>query len=316
VSLVSGCHRRYARGLGTSAIESVPWSPVNYSAVSLPPRRDPRSEPGEVPVQEVLGRNVVARVAKPRGVDSSSFDLSPFDPGSADHRPPSDARPVPPVLADAEEDLLADLAGQLLREERARRAAEARVKELEEELSRADALRDRSVRELQLHIDELRREVLAGERKHAEERNVWQLESERALLEAQAEIALLRARRSPSVRAMAALSERVRPPEQADTDPEGQMAQELAAVRRTADEALTALKDLLQRKESVLAEGRAILERLTPPPPAPLVPRPDAFARPSSIPTPQRGISVPSGAMASDWPELIVGQDPEPTDET
>lgn len=272
--------------------------------MSLPPRRDPRSEPGEVPVQEVLGRSVVARVAKPR---------AEFDPGATDPGTQSETYVVPRSVGGAEEDLLADLAGQLLREERARRAAEARVKVLEEELSQADAFRDRSVRELQLHIDELRREVLAKERKHAEERNVLRLESERALLEAQAEIALLRARRSPSVRAMAALSDRVRPKE--EPDPE-QMAQELAAVRRTADEALTALKDLLQRKESVLAEGRAILERLTPPPPPPLVPGPDAFPRPSSVPTPRRGISVPSKAMASDWPELIVEHDPEPPDET
>lgn len=190
----------------------------------------------------------------------------------------------------AEEDLLAELAGQLLREERARRQAEERVRSLESDLVQADALRDRAVDELRAQIDALRTELRQKERSA-------ELELERSLAEAHAEIAMLRARRSPSVRAMAAASQKARE----TTPPFGldPVAEELAAVKRTADEALSALKDLIQRKEVVLAEGRAILERLSPTTRAAI----ESPPRPSSIPTPQQGIPVPT---ASDWPELIL----------
>lgn len=244
-----------------------------------------------MPIEEVAGRSGRRPGSQPR---STGFQLREED------EPRSDVRPVstPPVAT--EEDLLGELAGQLLREERQRRAAEERVQALEEELAQADRLRDRSVRELKLHIDELRLEVLSLERKLAEQSEAARLELDRALAEAHAEIAILRARRSPSVRAMAAAT-------LANGDP-GQMAEELAQVKRTADEAILALKELLQRKEHGLLEGRATLERLTPA--VPVVPRPQDLlgARPSSIPTPRRGIDV------SDWPEVIIEDSPD-TDE-
>lgn len=263
--------------------------------MSLPPRRDPRSEPGDVPLEEVAGRGGRRPGSQPRSTGSTPRTDEVDEPRS-------DVRPVSTPPDTSEEDLLAQLAGQLLREERARRAAEERARALEEELAQADRLRDRAVRELQLHIDELRLEVLAAERKLAEQRDASRFELERSLAEAHAEIAMLRARRSPSVRAMAAATLSHGEPER--------MAQELAAVKRTADEAIAALKDLLQRKEVVLAEGRATLERLTPS--VPLEPR-DYFGdlppRASAAPTPRRGITL--SETLSDWPELIVGDDPE-----
>ncbi len=250
--------------------------------MTLPPRRDPRSEPGEVPIEEVLGRTVVGRVRP-------NSDRSEDEPRS-DTRPVSERSGMPDT---AEEDLLAELAGQLLREERARRMAEDRVRSLEADLAQADTLRDRAVDELRAQIDALRLELSQKDRSA-------KLELERSLAEAHAEIAILRARRSPSVRAMAAASQKARE----TTPPFGldPVAEELAAVKRTADEALSALKDLIQRKEVVLAEGRAILERLSPTTRAAI----DAPSRPSNIPTPQQGVPLP---QASDWPELIFDDD-------
>jgi len=266
------------------AVESSKRRLYATSRVTLPPRRDPRSEPGEVPLEEVLGRTVVARVRP--GSDRVASAQGDEEPRS-DTRPLSERSGMPDT---AEEDLLAELAGQLLREERARRSAEERVRALEGDLVQADALRDRAVDELRAQLDALRIELNQKERSA-------KLELERTLAEAHAEIAILRARRSPSVRAMAAASQKGRE----TTPPFGldPMAVELAAVKRTADEALSALKDLIQRKEVVLAEGRAILERLSPTIRAAI----DAPLRPSKIPTPQRGLPVPE---PSDWPELIL----------
>lgn len=236
-----------------------------------------------MPLEEVLGRAVVARVRAGSDRVGSPNDEEP----RSDTRPVSERSGMPDT---AEEDLLAELAGQLLREERARRSAEERIRTLEGDLAQADTLRDRAVDELRAQVDALRVELSQKERSA-------KLELERTLAESQAEIAMLRARRSPSVRAMAAASQKARettPP--FGVDP---MAEELAAVRRTADEALTALKDLIQRKEVVLAEGRAILERLSPTTRAAI----DAPLRPSSIPTPQRGFPRPT---TSEWPELIL----------
>lgn len=281
--------------------------------MSQPPRRDPRSEPGDVPAEEHLGRAPGRRPgSQPRSAEGRP---SPFPPPGADEEPRSDTRPL---AASAEEDLLGDLAAQLLREERARRAAEDRVRSLEEDLSRADALRDRAVDELRGQVDRLRRDLAESEQRRAD-LLVDRVRLEQALAEANADIVALRARRSPSVRAMASLRQSQPPPAPADASA---MAAELDAVRRTADDAIAALKDLIHRKEVVLAEGKAILERLAPAErPTPIEPvKRESIAnrvsvqpikgvpRPSSFPTPSEG--TPALALEpGDWPELIFDDD-------
>ena len=284
--------------------------------MSQPPRRDPRSEPGDVPIEEHLGR---APGRRPGSQPRSTEGRPGSGPPPGDEEPRSDTRP----LADsAEEDLLGNLAAQLLREERGRRAAEDRVRTLEEDLSRADALRDRAVDELRGHVARLRQE-LADSELHRADLLADRERLEQALAEANADIVALRARRSPSVRAMAALRQSQPPSPPADASA---MAAELDAVRRTADDAIAALKDLIQRKEVVLAEGRAILERLAPAErPTPIEPTLRSgfgsrvavqpirgVPRPSSFPTPSEGSPVPTTEPEperGDWPELIFDDD-------
>lgn len=197
--------------------------------------------------------------------------------------------PAVPSVPPSEEDLLADLAAKLVREEKARKAAEERAQELDRALRDADAQRDRTIGELRTTIEGLRQELLHLERARAAERTASELELERVRAEAAAEIATLRARRVPSVRSMVAIRE------EAQREVEG----ELAAVRRTADEAIAALRRLIERKESVLAEGRAELERLHPNIVRQLL-EPDGD---DALPMP------PARAAVSDYPDLIVEDD-------
>ena len=71
-----------------------------------------------MPIEEVAGRSGRRPGSQPR---STGFQVREED------EPRSDVRPVSTPPAATEEDLLGELAGQLLREERQRRAAEERT---------------------------------------------------------------------------------------------------------------------------------------------------------------------------------------------
>lgn len=214
-------------------------------------------------------------------------------------RPPSPAPPAVPLSSPSnppDGDLLGELASKLVREEKARRAAEKRVSELEAALRDADAQRDKAVTELRGTVDSLHRELKELDRQRNAERAQLELEIDRVRAESAAEIASLRARRSPSVHTMVAIRE----------EAQQEVAVELEAVRRTADEAIAALRELVERKEAAIAEGRAALERLHPNIVQEVLsgerrPSSPGLTRPSMAPTPARGVSV-----RSDYPEITV----------
>jgi hypothetical protein len=273
------------------------------------PKRDPRSEPGDVPEGDVLrgprtpaparapsaaapivGEHVAAFAATPAKVQSQpSSELRDGLPAALAF---DSLAPVRPSSPPSEEDLLADLTAKVLLEEKMRRTAEQRVQELTQSLAETERERDRALGELRGTTDGLRQELLALEQARATERRASELELERVRAEAAAELAALRARRVPSVRSMVAIRE----------EAHQEVAQELALVRRTADEALAALRRLVERKESALEEGRAELERL----------RPGIVQRVLSR-TPGRGVPAPFAqpiaSVPSDYPEVRIDED-------